>query len=101
MGREMQGTGEGNAFWRRTAKENWGRTNVERVEGEAAFFDKDDLVEAVYSRDGLWYTGAIVKYVGDGYWIVFWIDDMPEENPRDWPRASTVRTGDIRHTKPR
>merc|ERR1711953_1661734 len=90
---EMRDSEEGNAFWRRTTDEKWGYSGVDTAEGDAAQFDKDSFVEALYSKDGFWYTGSIMKYVGDGDWIVLWQDyDMPDGSPK----ASTVKTKNIR-----
>ncbi|CAK0807408.1 unnamed protein product, partial [Prorocentrum cordatum] len=87
----VRGTAEGGAFWRRTTDQKWG----EFAEGEGGAFDKDDLVEAVFTVDGEWYSGQIMKYVGDGSWIVMWLDDLPEGSEEI--KASTVVGKNIRH----
>mmetsp|Transcript_52632 Transcript_52632/g.94478 ORF Transcript_52632/g.94478 Transcript_52632/m.94478 type:complete len:153 (+) Transcript_52632:49-507(+) len=86
---EMRATPAGNKFWARRTEEAWG----EKASGDAGCFDKDDLVEAVYSGDGEWYCAQVMKYVGNSDWIVLWHDDMPDENLK----ASVVSTKDMKH----
>merc|ERR1719401_2296020 len=87
--REMRGTPEGGKFWGRKTDEKWG----EYAEGNAGKFDKDDLVEAKFPETDDWYSAQVMRYVGDGDWIVMWLDDMPEECE---DQASMVKTADMR-----
>mmetsp|Transcript_39510 Transcript_39510/g.92926 ORF Transcript_39510/g.92926 Transcript_39510/m.92926 type:complete len:179 (+) Transcript_39510:76-612(+) len=88
----MQGTPLGGAFWRRKFDGQWG----EYATGDAGKFDKDDLVEAMYD-DGEYYAGQVMKYVGNSEWIVLWLDDLSDDHYEDVPKASTIKTKDMRH----
>eukprot|EP00929_Paragymnodinium_shiwhaense_P089595 TRINITY_DN49750_c0_g1_i1.p1 TRINITY_DN49750_c0_g1~~TRINITY_DN49750_c0_g1_i1.p1 ORF type:complete len:169 (-),score=20.26 TRINITY_DN49750_c0_g1_i1:115-621(-) len=92
----MRGEPLGNAFWRQSTKDKWG----EKAEGDAGQFDKDDMVEAQLTGsddpgEGEWYSAQVMKYIGNGDWVVMWIDDLP--NYEESPKASVVHTSLMRH----
>ncbi|CAK9090218.1 unnamed protein product [Durusdinium trenchii] len=81
---EDRGTAKGGAFWGRSTEEQWG----EFASGEAGSFDKDDLVEGKYPGTEDWYCAQVMKYIGQGDWIVMWVDDMPDDSAK----ASVLKT---------
>ncbi|CAE7349332.1 unnamed protein product [Symbiodinium natans] len=88
---ENRGTPLGKAFWGRSTTEKWG----EFAEGDPGKFDKDDLVEAKYPGTDDWYCAQVMKYIGEGDWIIQWMDDMPD----DAAKASVVPTKEMKHVK--